>query len=212
MDKGEIFYMINMAVVNLKDIMKYLLKITILIIVVVSITKYLSQNQYNIKNQIQGTNNKDLLISLVNIALPMTNTKNIGETSTKLASIDPLKLALGIELKAIESLEKENDNTEKVITNEPDKTNEVVTIEKAQTGLKTEVQSSNVPNKYTTQYNGVKIKNEVGYKLTEEILTPNITVNKEYFTLTLVKAIHQVKNINIKKQETLEQQIKIILL
>ncbi len=171
--------MINMAVVNLKDIMKYLLKITILIIVVVSITKYLSQNQYNIKNQIQGTNNKDLLISLVNIALPMTNTKNISETSTKLASIDPLKLALGIELKAIESLEKENDNTEKVITNEPDKTNEVVTIEKAQTGLKTEVQSSNVPNKYTTQYNGVKIKNEVGYKLTEEILTPNITVNKE---------------------------------
>ena len=171
--------MINMAVVNLKDIMKYLLKITILIIVVVSITKYLSQNQYNIKNQIQGTNNKDLLISLVNIALPMTNTKNIGETSTKLASIDPIKLALGIELKAIESLEKENDNTEKVITNEPDKTNEVVTIEKAQTGLKTEVQSSNVPNKYTTQYNGVKIKNEVGYKLTEEILTPNITVNKE---------------------------------
>ena len=171
--------MINMAVVNLKDIMKYLLKITILIIVVVSITKYLSQNQYNIKNQIQGTNNKDLLISLVNIALPMTNTKNIGETSTKLASIDPLKLALGIELKAIESLEKENDNTEKVITNEPDKTNEVVTIEKAQTGLKTEVQSSNVPNKYTTQYNGVKIKNEVGYKLTEKILTPNITVNKE---------------------------------
>lgn len=36
-----------------------------------------------------------------------------------------------------------------------------------------------MPNKYTIQYNGVKIKNEVKYKLTDEILKPDITVNKE---------------------------------
>ena len=33
--------------------------------------------------------------------------------------------------------------------------------------------------KYTIQYNGVKIKNEVKYKLTDEILKPDINVNKE---------------------------------
>ena len=40
--------MINMAVLNLKDIIKYIVKITILVTVVIGITKYLSQNQSNI--------------------------------------------------------------------------------------------------------------------------------------------------------------------
>lgn len=167
--------MINMAVLNLKDIIKYIVKITILVTVVIGLTKYLSQNQSNIKNQIQETNNKKLMTSFINIALPVTNTESINETSTKLASIDPLKLALGMELKAINSLEETKD--EQPTSNEPE-ANETK-VEQAQTGLKTEVQSSNVPNKYTTQYNGVKIKNEVKYTLTEEILKPDITVKKD---------------------------------
>ena len=167
--------MINMAVLNLKDIIKYIAKITILVTAVIGITKYLSQNQSNIKNQIQETNNKKMMRSFINIALPIINTENINESSAKLASINPLKLVLGIELEAINCLEETKD--EKTTSNEVKKSE--TKVEQAQTGLKTEVQSSNVPNKYTTQYNGVKIKNEVGYKLTEEILTPNITVNKE---------------------------------
>ena len=167
--------MINMAVLNLKDVIKYIVKITILITITIGLTKYFLQNENNIKNQIQGTNDKRLITSFIDIALPVTNTKSIRETSTKLASIDPLKLALEIELKAMDSLEEpksEQHTNNKVEEN-------VTKVEQAQIGLKTEVQSSNVPNKYTTQYNGVKIKNEVGYKLTEKILTPNITVNKE---------------------------------
>ena len=167
--------MINMAVLNLKDIIKYIVKITILVTVVIGITKYLSQNQSNIKNQIQETNNKKLMTSFINIALPVTNTESINETSTKLASIDPLKLALGMELKVINSLEETKDEQ---LTSSESK-GDATKVEQAQTGLKTEVQSSNVPNKYTTQYNGVKIKNEVKYKLTEEILKPDITVKKD---------------------------------
>lgn len=167
--------MINMAVLNLKDIIKYFVKITILVTVVIGITKYLSQNQSNIKNQIQETNNKKLMTSFINIALPVTNTESINETSTKLASIDPLKLALGMELKVINSLEETKD--EQLTSSESKE--DATKVEQAQTGLKTEVQSSNVPNKYTTQYNGVKIKNEVKYKLTEEILKPDITVKKD---------------------------------
>ncbi len=169
--------MINMAVLNLKDVVKYIVKITILIVVVIGVTKYLLQNQNNIKNQIQETKNKELITSFIDIALPATNTKKVNETSKKIASIDPIKLALGIELKAINSLEKAEE-AKPSIANQSTEKNETV-VEQAQTGLKTEVQSSNVPNKYTTQYNGVKIKNEVKYKLTDEILTPNITVNKE---------------------------------
>ena len=74
--------------------------------------------------------------------------------------------------------DKNNNLSVPIIKNDKkDEENEI--IQKAETGLKTEVQSSNVPNKYTIQYNGVKIKNEVKYKLTDEILKPDITVNKE---------------------------------
>lgn len=179
--------MINMAVVSLKDVLKYILKITILLTVVIGITKYLSQNGNNIKNQIQETNNSKIMLSVMNITLPIVNTKSVSETSTKLASIDPLKLLIDTELKAITSIENENkenntideENNKQNTNSENNQEANEITVEKAQTGLKTEVQSNNVPNKYTTQYNGVKIKNEVGYKLTQEILTPDITVNKE---------------------------------
>ena len=40
--------MINMAVLNLKDIIKYIVKITILVTVVIGITKYHSQIDSNI--------------------------------------------------------------------------------------------------------------------------------------------------------------------
>ena len=51
--------------------------------------------------------------------------------------------------------------------------------QKAETGLITEVVPNNVPNKFTNSYHGVQVKNETEYALTEEILTPNITINKE---------------------------------
>ena len=167
--------MINMAVVNLKDILKYILRIGILIIAVLGITKYLSQN--NLRDKIQNANNKRITTSVINTTLPITAIKD-SDNTTKVASIDPLKLALNIELKAMTSTLKNKENTVEDEKENSEEKNETK-VEQAQTGLKTEVQSSNVPNKYTTQYNGVKIKHEVKYKLTEEILKPDIAVNKE---------------------------------
>ena len=50
-------------------------------------------------------------------------------------------------------------------------------VEEIKTDLKTEIVESNVPSKYSTEYEGVKIRNETNYKLTKEILRPNITLN-----------------------------------
>lgn len=173
--------MINMAVVNLKDAIKYIIKITVLISIVIGVTKYFSQNQSNVKVQVQGINNKDFMVSLLNIALPIASTINSNETVKKTAELDPLKMALKVEIKSMDLIEEQNN--EKEINNNNTENSEKeaneIKVEKAQTGLKTEVQSSNVPNKYTIQYNGVKIKNEVGYKLTDEILKTDITVNTE---------------------------------
>ena len=51
-------------------------------------------------------------------------------------------------------------------------------LKEAETGLKTEVIKTNVPEKYTSEYNGVKIRNETDdIKLTKEMLKPEVNIN-----------------------------------
>ena len=155
--------MINIAVVNVKDVIKYFFKITILIVIILATVKYFSQGKDEIKRKVNEIDNKTLFKICLNSALPVTNINNMENQNTKETSIEPLKLALNMELKALSLSDKEKSGTIK--NDKKDEENEI--IQKAETGLKTEVQSSNVPNKYTIQYNGVKIKNEVKYKLTD---------------------------------------------
>lgn len=184
--------MVNMAVIDLKDIIKYILKITIVIAIVIGATKYFSEAKGNIQNQTQNFDHASFAASCLNTVMPGISSLNSSEVKEKTtSSIEPLKLALGLELEMLSSVETKTTssiavgetNIDETVSNtknnaaSQEETSE--NVEKAETGLKTEVQSSNVPNKYTSQYNGVKIKNETEYKLTEEILTPDITVNKE---------------------------------
>lgn len=174
MDKGEIFYDKHGSS-QCKRCYKILFKITILIVIILATVKYFSQGKDEIKRKVNEIDNKTLFKICLNSALPVTNINNMENQNTKETLIEPLKLALNMELKALSLSDKEKSGTIK--NDKKDEENEI--IQKAETGLKTEVQSSNVPNKYTIQYNGVKIKNEVKYKLTDEILKPDITVNKE---------------------------------
>ncbi|MFU2362259.1 MAG: hypothetical protein ACM67R_00545, partial [Clostridiales bacterium] len=143
--------MINMAVVNVKDVIKYFFKITILIVIILATVKYFSQGKDEIKRKVNEIDNKTLFKICLNSALPVTNINNMENQNTKETLIEPLKLALNMELKALSLSDKEKSGTIK--NDKKDEENEI--IQKAETGLKTEVQSSNVPNKYTIQYNGV---------------------------------------------------------
>lgn len=174
--------MINMAVLNLRDIIKYLIKITIVIAVVIGLTKYFSHAKENVSKQVQEISTTPL-ISCLDTTIPGISSVNHKEVDSK-ESQSPLKLALGIELSMLSSLETKNTNTNDKDNNAQEnnsnkKEEEEGPLQQAKTGLQTEVQKSNVPEKYTSEYKGVKIRNETKYKLTEEILTPNITVNKE---------------------------------
>ncbi len=167
--------MINLAVINLKEVVKYLVKITTIITVVVALTRYFSTYKNALANKIS---NKTFL-NCLNETIPGIKTTNKKEYETK--DVEPLKMMLSLEMAMIDSIKKEeiqtanNDNIkiEEVKQEEPvsDK------VEEIETGLKTEVLESNVPNKYTNEYNGVQIRNETDNKLTKEILTPNVTVN-----------------------------------
>ena len=189
--------MINMAVISLKDIIKYLIRITLLITVVVGLVHYFSNAKENMKNANLLQSNS--FVSCLDMTIPgiaSLNHTQEEEQTKQAASMEPLKLALGLELEMLSSLtEKENvavaetpseqqqQTTADSSQKEEEATNTQTQIEQAQTGMETEVQKSNVPEKYTTQYNGVKIRNETEYKLTKEILTPDITVNKENILL-----------------------------
>lgn len=173
--------MVNMAVVSLKDILKYLVKITIVIAVVIGITRYFSVAKDDLQKQAKQIKSTSLLFCL-DTAMPVASEMNHQEKTTQ--KQNPLMIALDTELGMMSSLQKEKqDNTvveqkeEKNTENQNTQNTENVT--QAEEGLKTEVQKSNVPEKYSSQYNGVKIRNETKYQLTQEILTPNIKVNTE---------------------------------
>lgn len=171
--------MINMAVISLKDIIKYLLKLTIAVAMVLGMIKYFSSSKTKLGKL--DTFQTDTFLSCLDIAVP--GIENLNQEEKANVSLEPLKLALGIELEMITSVSKVENNT--IVANneeEKPKVNEneqIQEVEKAQTGLKTEVQSNNVPNKYTVQYNGVKVKNETDYKITTEMLKPDIEIKSE---------------------------------
>lgn len=168
--------MINLAVIELKDIVKYLIKITLVIVIVVGLTKYFS----GLKTQINISKNS--FLSCLDTVIPSIKSVNKKENkNTK--QLEPLKMALGVELGMIDTV-KQNEDDNTVQNNEQaehiaQEESSVDEISEAQTGLDTKVLDSNVPEKYTSEYNGVKVKNETDIKLTKEMLVPNADVNTD---------------------------------
>ena len=176
--------MINMAVFNLKDIIKYLLKITIVIAISIGLIKYFSTAKDSIKEQAHVMEEISF-ISCLDTTIPGISTLNQKQEEVEKKNL--LEMAWQIQLGMLSCIENiniaQNDNSNNENNEEANKDNKKEEkeeeLQKAETGLKTEVQKSNVPNKYTAEYNSVKIKNETNYKLTKEILTPNVTVKKD---------------------------------
>ena len=100
--------MINLAVIELKDIIKYLIKITIIILLAVGLTKFFSS--FKTKLNIE----KNSFLSCLDVVIPSMGDINKTEQSTKKvdkAEIKPLKMVLETELGLIDTLEK-NGETE----------------------------------------------------------------------------------------------------
>ena len=167
--------MINLAVIELKDIVKYLIRITLVIAIVVFLTKFFASFKTNLNIE------KNSFLSCLDTVVPSIKAVNKKEESISAGSkVEPLKLALGIELGVIESTEPNSEDTAVEVTESSENTSgeNEEELQEAETGVKTEVVETNVPEKYTSEYNGVKIRNETdNIKLTEEMLTPDVSVN-----------------------------------
>lgn len=170
--------MINLAVINLKDIGKYLIKIIIALIALWLLGKFLfsfnTKQSTEIFSKIDGTK----LLSLLDETIPgmkqINNEEDIFETDIE--NIDTLKVIFSTQLGMIYNVKNEEN---KEVKEEQKENTQIAEVQKAQTGLQTEVIQNNVPNKFTNAYNGVFIKNGTDYNLTEEILKPDIEVNNK---------------------------------
>ena len=145
--------------------------------ILVFLTKYFS----NFKTKLNLENNSYL--SCLDTVIPSIKTVNHKEETIDQGNkVEPLKLALGVELGIIDSIEKNGENTvgENEAKEQSTTENNIneEDLQEAETGLKTEVLKNDVPEKYTSEYNGVKIRNETdNIKLTKEMLTPDVDIN-----------------------------------
>ncbi len=168
--------MINLAVINLKDIGKYLIKIIIALIVLWLFGKFLLS--FNTKQSTEIFRKIDVtkLLSVLDETIPgmkqINNEEDIFETDIE--KIDTLKVIFSTQLGMIYNVKNEEN---KEVKEEQKENTKIEEVQKAQTGLQTEVIQNNVPNKFTNAYNGVFIKNGTDYNLTEEILKSDIEVN-----------------------------------
>lgn len=174
--------MVNVTILNKKDILKYGIKLGIVLVSLFLITELAknvnSQEEINFQNIL----NKDKLKICLEQTIPMMKQVNGEEEylEKKIRKINILEYVVSKQLamiKEIKPKEVKKSDDEKVKVNEQKEQSE--SIEQAKTGLETKVLESNVPTKFTNEYNGVKVRNETEYELTEEMLKPDITVNNK---------------------------------
>lgn len=168
----------NIAVINLRDILKYIIKIGFSLLIFVFIIKLFSiinikKQEENIKNRINTRAKQikeysflgclDMSISL------MSYSKDSNKDIQKILAFNDI---LGMQLRIIDNVVNDNyiqeDIEELILENEEE-------LEAQQsTNQIEEVKENNIPAKHTNIYEKVEINNQSDYELTEEILTPNI--------------------------------------
>ena len=165
--------MINLAVVEIKDIIKYLVKLTIVITIIIALTRYFSGLKTKLNTD--DISSKPFMICLDTV---IPSIKNVNYNDEKVAEkLNPLKMACGVEIGMINALSENKKDEAKENNNNSPKNDEENSVEEAKTGIKTEVQESIVPEKFTVSYKTVKVKNDSDLKLTSDMLVPDVNLN-----------------------------------
>ena len=177
--------MFNVTVLRLKDIVKYIICIFVLILLIFSITNYFSgakENTQEVTQKVENVTNQissHSLLSCLDATLPVVaSIQHNGEDEKKKEEISEnyiLKSMLETQISSIKGIQSIEESTE-----EPEKTEEEQNVELAETEQETQVITNNpVAENYNAQYGNVKIKNQTDYQLTQEMLTPDITIENK---------------------------------
>ena len=180
--------MFNVAVVNVKDLIKYLVWLMLAILLLVWLARYFSAKKNN-SNVIENMEivskiediTKNSYIELLDDTIPAIEEINndgisqIQETENAEASKSIIEKLLQVELAEIDT----NINTDKQQTDTGEESKETQPMQESSTDTTTEVVTQNpIIANPTDIYDNVQIRNQTGYVLSEDILKPDIEVNK----------------------------------
>lgn len=196
--QGESLIMINLAVINLKTLLKRIAKIIVAILVLAMVIKFVKilyqcSQEFEVKN-LGLKSNLSMIKNNLNFSKFFEEDKKEKTSELKKILVAELAVFLGSEE---EIMEKENqeeiiefENIEKgqkenAVMQEAQVTQEATPepktqqqpsaqLENVQT---TVIEQNNKKDVYTDIYQSVRIKNESDYSLTEEMVTPNIKLN-----------------------------------
>ena len=173
--------MINLSVIHVKDLAKYIIKWILMVGVIYIFISMFSnpspEETQKVSRWIAQLDLKDCLKETIPMMgqVKQEDKDTVAQIEEDIEKIDPLKLVLGTQLEMMDTLVAK----EKQKTEIKENMEENVEIEQAKTGVSTEIVPSNVPTKFTNSYNGVQVKNETSYQLTEEMLKPDISINNK---------------------------------
>lgn len=167
----------NVAVINLKDLIKYGLKILIVITLILFITNVL----WNPKNSIlKKVNIKNMEASyILNHGTVILSSYEEQKNRNKTRHIMDLQLAMitgFIPDENNEQTKQNTENAEKIEQPENNVKQDIVqpTIEK--TATTENVSERNLAENYNIESHNVKIRNKSDYELTEEMLIPDVVI------------------------------------
>ena len=170
-------------VFKVKDLIGYLAKIIIVLVAVALVIKVLEIGKKDGENE-TATDSSSTWLFCIDDMLPQIGiNKEVEETK----ETSGVKFAFASELEVMESIEN-NEIVEENTANVEEQNNNNVSEENPKNETSngeinkeltvTEVDNSGVNPRYTDEYNGVFINNGTNYQLTQEMLTPDVEVNK----------------------------------
>lgn len=191
--------MFNVAILKLKDILKYFIGIILILLIIIFVSKSLKEN-----NIIEKLGKEFTLISKNNMLFALDKTipvvsnvnkeyKNIAKEDDIDNSQDMLQIMLGTQISSIKAMEKiekseevEKSKKETIENKEEEKVNgnstENQTVANAET---TEIITQNpIKDGSNTQIGNVKIKNETDYQITQDMFdTNNLVIDNKNIIL-----------------------------
>lgn len=202
--------MFNVTVLKIKDISKFFIGIIFLLgIIYIGKHFYNQTNEKTVTNGVEcgiKTISENSMLQCLDTTMPVVakvneegNTDNAKKIeNNKTGESEILKEILKTQISTINGVEKTEAKEQERILNANSDSNKIENTENkedkegntteeikmAGTGLSTKVITNNpIQENYNVEYGKVKIKNQTQYQLTQEMLTPNITIENKNIIL-----------------------------
>ena len=181
--------MFNVTVLKIGDIIKYLVGISIIVMLMVFTARYFSSKKENknTKNfKILQANSLTKCMEQEIPAMASINGENDTQEKNETSQNNYLEQFLQTEISSIKGIQEAEENVEgedekenqNEITQNAETKNDVQLAQS--TNAQTEVVTPNpISENYNVQYGNVKIKNQTTYNLTEDILKPDIKIDNK---------------------------------